>query len=603
MRSIVRVSILSSECEDRGVGTVLSVQPFCLLVPLHLVSAIEDGDATAVLVEGIEYRKPMLALAPELERDQLAVIRFSEAAPKSLRPIRLPRRTSPLCGEQTVTLLGPGDLTEESRIGRILEVRTHGGASTLLTDIAVDPGDSGSCVFSDGRLIGLCQGRVEGSARAAAIVIAFSPEGLRRMARLRSRQTRRTSLLRAGSAGALLLIAIGGAFLGFERLPFLSPEPEPKTPTHALDAYEIVPELEVADTVTWQAIDGFSVGSIPINWWFSLYGSDKETVFSSVPVGYVDGQTCIRYPYPERGDWNACALQLPDFGRPIDTSLYDAIEFVARADEVTPLRLEISFTDRAISPHPDDPPDLWGCNTAALYHVIWLSEEFRTFRIPFEDFHVQSWNLERYPDASRGVSPATFNEIRFRLQDDAGMLEILRVDLVRLPRTPIPVRSETLTEASFVASLNNDERALAGLDYAFMQEGENPFGAFWEMVWESPSPVDLTCLVRRGIPVDATAFSLVLSANEPMEVEAWACGEADTDHGWKGMASSHRLTVDATPRRYLLPFATFTESGFQGDVPLSAEEWPGVYSLILWPTSEQGSLQVYEVSYAAPSAD
>ena len=423
------------------------------------------------------------------------------------------------------------------------------------------------------------------------------------MARLRSHQTRKTSLLRAGSAGALLLIAIGGAFLGFERLPFLSPAPEPRTPTQGMDAYEIVPGLEVGDTVSRQAFDGFSVGSIPINWWFSLYGSDKETVFCSVPVGYVDGQTCIRYPYPERGNWNACALQLPDFGRPIDTSLYDAIEFVARTDTLTPLRLEVSFVDQAIPSLPDDPPELWGCNTAALYHVIWLSEGFRTFRIPFDDFHVQGWNLEQHPEASRRMNPATFNEIRFRLQNDEGILEILRVDLVRLPGTPVPIWSESLTGSSFVASLNNDERELAGLDHAFVREGENPFGAFWEMVWESPSPVDLTCFVRRGIPAEATAFSLVLSASESMEVEVWACGEADTSHGWKGMASSHRLTVDATPRRFLLPFATFTENGFQGDLPFSAEEWTDVYSLILWPASKQGLLQIYEVSYAAPSGD
>lgn len=602
MHSIVRVLVLCSSCEDRGVGAVLSTQPFCLLVPLHLVSAIEDGDATAVVVEGVEYRNPTLVVPPELERDQLAVIRFSEPAPKTLRAVRLPRITSPLCSGQPLVLRGPRDRPARSRTGRIHSIRAHGGASTVLTDIPAAPGDSGSCVYSGSQLIGLCQGRVESEGDGSAIVIAFSPDGLRSLWCIRSRQTRRVSVIRAGSAGAVLAILIGGIFLGFERFPLLVPGPARTSVRTASDVYEVFPDQDAADTLR-TPIDGFTEGTIPINWWFSRNDDEERQTFAPVPAARIEGQTGVRYAYPQDGNWNTCALQLPDSHRPVDSSLYDAIEFVARADQETPLGLDVSFTDPAIPPNPDDPPWIWGCNTATLPHVIWLSDSFRTFRVPFNDFHVQAWNLEQHPDAGRRMNPATFNEIRFLLQDDEGVLEILRVHLVREAGSPIICGTESLDPDAFVARVQDADRAYAGLDLVDLRKAEAPYGACCEMVWESQSHVDLSFYLRQGTPPDATGFSVVLAASQPMDVRVSCCGEALDVMGWKCMASAVTLEVDRLPRRFAVPFSSFTRDVQLAGVPaFTPEEWQTVQSLVLRPMADEGTLQVYEVSTLGPAS-
>ena len=206
VRSVVSVVVSSSEGEDRGVGVVFSERPLTILVPLHLVVTLEADSDVRVLINGEEWTNPRLLKTPGLERDDLGLLRLSGGGARGLSGVRLPRHAPAVVAGQAVSLYASHDGRLDSREGHILEVTRQGDGSTILTDIAVSPGDSGSALVADNQLVGICQGMQPGEGAGNAIGVPLSNESLRELRRFRQRAGVRWLI---GLLGGILVVLVG----------------------------------------------------------------------------------------------------------------------------------------------------------------------------------------------------------------------------------------------------------------------------------------------------------------------------------------------------------------------------------------------------------
>jgi len=206
----VAVSIRSQEIEDRGVGIVVVRNPMTLLVPLHLVVALEDDPTAHVMIDGIAYEKVSLRSSPELERDELALIRVGGKRKGWIGSIRIPRHEVRLRPGQPIAIGAAPTSENPVRTGTIVEVRERTLGTTVVTDVEVKPGDSGSAVLVNRELVAVCQGMLPQETGGVAIAMPLSTSTLGHLWSLR----RRSFLHRGLPAIASLAIALGLTLLG-----------------------------------------------------------------------------------------------------------------------------------------------------------------------------------------------------------------------------------------------------------------------------------------------------------------------------------------------------------------------------------------------------
>ena len=173
--SIIELCVNSTEFNKMGTAIVLSRQPFRLLVPLHLIMAIEDGSAQDVTIENTVFRNIIPISSPLLEQHELAVLQINQPAPYHLRAIRLGRKCwvdayPGQCG----VLITPRLLSSHCRSGPVQTVHSDGKATIAVIDVPVVAGDSGSAVFVDGTFAGIVQGRQATEEGSKAIAVLFS---------------------------------------------------------------------------------------------------------------------------------------------------------------------------------------------------------------------------------------------------------------------------------------------------------------------------------------------------------------------------------------------------------------------------------------------
>lgn len=179
--STADVSVVTDSCHDRGVGIVVQRAPLTLLLPLHLVVAFEDEANPRLSVNGVFYSRIRFLFAPELERDQLALVRVRGRKRSSLGSIRIPQRAVRLKPGQAIEL---GGLQREGislRTGKVVEIKERAHGTTVITDVEVQPGDSGSALISNRQLVAVCQGMLPNGNGGVAIAIPLTTESLRRL--------------------------------------------------------------------------------------------------------------------------------------------------------------------------------------------------------------------------------------------------------------------------------------------------------------------------------------------------------------------------------------------------------------------------------------
>ena len=172
--SVISLGIVSSEFDETGAAIVLSVNPLRLLVPSHLVLAIEDGSADGVTLDGSTFRDVTLLCSPILEQHELAVLQIDQTSPSHLRPIRLGSGCADAYPGQIGVLVTHHSVSAHCQSGPVLSVRSDGRACMAVLDVDVRPGDSGSAVLIDGVLAGVVQGRRLDESGTKAIAVLLS---------------------------------------------------------------------------------------------------------------------------------------------------------------------------------------------------------------------------------------------------------------------------------------------------------------------------------------------------------------------------------------------------------------------------------------------
>lgn len=206
--STVCITIQAADCQDTGLGIVIARHPLTLLVPRHLVELVEQGQSQSIFIDDVPCDGARILPAPALQRDHLSILRFRRTLPRKWTSIRIPRTPFPLSEGQTVQI--QRSTSQPSGLGRICDVRDRGDGCSVITDIAVSSGDSGSPLLVDNQLAAVCQGMIQGEGSGTAVAVPLSEESLTELRMLRRRY--RISLVSALLAALLLVSATFGGF-------------------------------------------------------------------------------------------------------------------------------------------------------------------------------------------------------------------------------------------------------------------------------------------------------------------------------------------------------------------------------------------------------
>jgi len=198
----VRLIVRSKEYEDAGVGIAISRRPFILLVPDHVLTVMEQG-ADTILVDDQEFPDARRLPAPALAEDHLALLQLGGKALKNVAPARLPRSPVDLTIGRPIRMISVGST---SRFGTVAEIQMHGEQWSVVTDVDVRPGESGSALMVGDELAGVCQGRVTTDQGGRAVAVPLSCDALRELRTVRNRRGVRTLTVLT----SLLLIAALG---------------------------------------------------------------------------------------------------------------------------------------------------------------------------------------------------------------------------------------------------------------------------------------------------------------------------------------------------------------------------------------------------------
>lgn len=206
--SVARVVIQAVDYQDSGIGIVVARQPLALLVPSHLIELVEQGQARAITINGIKYEDATILPTPALQRDHLSIIQFRKKRPRDLTSAHLPRRSVQLRPCQSIALqrLAP----ESHTTGKILDVRERGDGVSVITNIEVSAGDSGSPLLVSGQLAGVCQGMIHREGIGTAVAVPLSHDSLSELRKLRHRY--QTSLLSVLCAALFAVVVMFGGF-------------------------------------------------------------------------------------------------------------------------------------------------------------------------------------------------------------------------------------------------------------------------------------------------------------------------------------------------------------------------------------------------------
>jgi hypothetical protein len=205
--AVTRLTIQTTDWQDSGIGIVVAQRPLTLLVPSHLIELIEQERSCEIQVNGITYTNPTILAAPALQRDYLSVLQFPKERQRELSSAQLPKQGIQLIPGQSVTLQRLP--TETNTTGTVIDVREQGDGSSVITDITVSRGDSGSPLLVSGKLAAICQGMVDSEGSGSAIAVPLSDEGLAELKKLRRKY--RVSVISTLIASFLaVVLALGG---------------------------------------------------------------------------------------------------------------------------------------------------------------------------------------------------------------------------------------------------------------------------------------------------------------------------------------------------------------------------------------------------------
>lgn len=195
--SVVRVVVQAANCQDSGIGIVIARHPLTLLVPSHVIELVSEGRSKGIQINGVNYENAKILPAQALQRDHLSVLQFPKRTHRDLSPAHLPKRGLLFTPGQPISLQRVS--SESSASGRVVDVREHGQGKSIITDIEVSTGDSGSPLLVSGKLAAICQGMIQNEGSGNAVAVPLSSDSLAELKRVGRRH-------RVSVVGTLLAI-------------------------------------------------------------------------------------------------------------------------------------------------------------------------------------------------------------------------------------------------------------------------------------------------------------------------------------------------------------------------------------------------------------
>ena len=202
---LVAVRICCGGSEDVGVGIVIRRSPLLLLVPLHLTELLEESAPCSAIIHDASYSDFELLSSATLKEDQLALLRIKGARLQGIRPIRVPSSPPPISEGIDVDLHVPRNGGSKTRRGSIEQYHQSAFGHSIILDIPLEAGQSGSPVTLSNELVAVCEGR--SPQHSSAIAVVPSASSLAELRRLSGRRRKYWSM--AALSIALLAVAVG----------------------------------------------------------------------------------------------------------------------------------------------------------------------------------------------------------------------------------------------------------------------------------------------------------------------------------------------------------------------------------------------------------
>ncbi len=213
--SVVEIEVAGNGFVDCGVGIVIARRPLTLLAPTHVVALLESDMPAEIRINGAPLDLPEVLPTAGLNADHLVLLRFATKKQLPFRPIDLPRRPKIVVEGSSAWVCIPTDGSERTRDGRAVHVEREEGGTSILTDIRIKQGESGSPLFVNGALAGVVQGyrggeREEGGeAVALPLTSRHLGELIHERQALRMRRLLKRTAIVSACAAILVLAVLG----------------------------------------------------------------------------------------------------------------------------------------------------------------------------------------------------------------------------------------------------------------------------------------------------------------------------------------------------------------------------------------------------------
>jgi hypothetical protein len=169
----------------------------------------------------------------------------------------------------------------------------------------------------------------------------------------------------------------------------------------------------------YAVVDGFSRGTRSLYALDAFWATAGSQGFTEPEPSTHAGYQVMSYRYPENGDQKLFLK----FETRLDASGYDGVEVVIMADAPTSVRVEIASQDPGLAGRMNE--DNW--KTMYPSCSLPVTEDWKTFRLPFRDFILDPDELLRFPGVSPALMDGAVLEIQFFVEDLGREIWIQRV--------------------------------------------------------------------------------------------------------------------------------------------------------------------------------
>lgn len=224
---IVRIRAYSSHGHTvSGIGILLTRRPIQVLTAAHVLTPFEGDTAPALSLDGQPHQLRRITPFPGLLEDLFVVIETTGPLASGKKCARLPRTPIPLVEGQGVTVDKDEAGITRTHKASVMSRICDGDDEAVVLDARSVQGDSGSPVFAEDALVGVCQASGGDGSSGTTIVSPLTEEALAILNRLVPRRR----VPRWVVVGAALTVVCSAALIVLPTLLGRKPQQHPVFP-------------------------------------------------------------------------------------------------------------------------------------------------------------------------------------------------------------------------------------------------------------------------------------------------------------------------------------------------------------------------------------